>query len=248
MPYLTRLVGHAISTRGATGLQACNARADADSSGGGAGDVSADCHRNVTADTFLGVIEQPPPVRWTVLLVRLPSEPTRHRVSVWRELRKIGALSLGQGVWAVPELPVFAPGIRRALELTERSGGHAISLQATGSSPADDARFEAMFTAAREDDWSEFVADCGKYEAELDKEIRIAKFTLAELEEEEQSLERLRRWHRDVKARDVFGAANSEHAAQRLQDCVVRFEDYTERVFAALHAPDPTTIADETAT
>ena len=29
---------------------------------------------------------------------------------------------------------------------------------------------------------------------------------MAELEEEEQSLDRLRRWHRDLAARDVFGA------------------------------------------
>lgn len=176
--------------------------------------------------------------RWIVLLVKLPSEPSRHRVAVWRELRKVGALSLGQGVWAAPDVPVFAAGIARALELTEGAGGDAISLHASGVSASDAARFEAMFTTAREDDWSEFVADCGKYEAELDKEIRTAKFTLAELEEEEQSLERLRRWHRDVKARDVFGAPTAPAATQRLQHCAQRFTDYTERVFATLHAPD----------
>ncbi|QTJ71431.1 chromate resistance protein ChrB (plasmid) [Rhodococcus sp. ZPP] len=179
-----------------------------------------------------------PLARWIVLLVKLPSEPSRHRVAVWRELRKVGALSLGQGVWAVPEVLVFAPGVQRALELTEKSGGESISLQAVGASAADGAGLAAMFTAAREDDWSEFVADCGKYEAELDKEIRIAKFTLAELEEEEQSLERLRRWHRDLKARDVFIAPHAAEAARRLQHCVERFEDYSERVFVALHTPD----------
>jgi hypothetical protein len=173
-----------------------------------------------------------------VLLVKLPSEPSRHRVAVWRELRKVGALSLGQGVWATPDVPVFAAGIARALELTEGAGGEAISLHACGVSGGDAARFAAMFTAAREDDWSEFVADCGKYEAELDKEIRTAKFTLAELEEEEQSLERLRRWHRDVKARDVFGAPSAASAARRLQHCAERFADYTERVLATLHAPE----------
>ncbi|MEU7143902.1 Chromate resistance protein ChrB [Nocardia sp. NPDC046473] len=177
--------------------------------------------------------------RWIVLLVKLPSEPTRHRVAVWRELRKVGALSLGQGIWAVPDLPVFTAGVARALELTEQAGGEAISLHAAGASTADAARFEAMFTAAREDEWAEYLADCGKYEAELDKEIRNTKFTLAELEEEEQSLERLRRWHRDLKARDVFGAPTAVAATQRLQHCTLRLEDYTERVFAALHAPDP---------
>ncbi|MET8612367.1 Chromate resistance protein ChrB [Streptomyces misionensis] len=36
--------------------------------------------------------------------------PSRHRAAVWRELRETGALPLGQGVWAVPDVPerVFA--------------------------------------------------------------------------------------------------------------------------------------------
>lgn len=54
-------------------------------------------------------------------------------------------------------------------------------------------------------------------------------------------LERLRRWHRDIKARDVFGAPTATMATARLQHCAERFTDYTdytERVFAALHASD----------
>lgn len=129
-------------------------------------------------------------------------------------------------------------GLRSTLTaLVERADGQIIFLDAAGATAADSARFEAMFTAAREDDWAEFLSDCTKYEAELDREIRIRKFTLAELEEEDQSLDRLRRWHRDLKARDVFGAGNSEQATAALQQCAQRFEDYSERVIAALHDP-----------
>lgn len=168
-------------------------------------------------------------------MIKLPAEPSRHRVAVWRELRKIGALSLGQGIWAVPDVPVFTAGTARAIELTEQSGGHAVTLNASGRGPEDAARLQAMFTAARSEDWAEFLADCGKFEAEVAKEIRIAKFTLAELEEEEQSLERLRRWHRDLTARDVFGAPEATQAAERLKQCTAACEDYAERVFRALH-------------
>jgi len=173
--------------------------------------------------------------RWLILVIKLPAEPSRHRVAVWRELRKVGALSLGQGVWAVPDVPIFANGVRRALELTERAQGEAMALEAAGREADDAARLQAMFTAARQTDWAEFLSDCGKFEAELAKEIRIAKFTLAELEEEEQSLERLRRWHRDLTARDVFGAPERAESAERLKRCVAACEDYAERVFAELH-------------
>ncbi|CAM5319172.1 Chromate resistance protein ChrB [Streptomyces narbonensis] len=177
--------------------------------------------------------------RWLLLLVRLPASPSRHRVAVWRELRKVGALSLGQGVWAVPDVPAFADGVARAVELTGAvEGGEAVTLEAAGRSGDDAARLRAMFTAARSADWAEFLADCGKFEEEIAKEIRIAKFTLAELEEEEQSLERLRRWHRDLTARDVFGAPEAAEATTRLKQCAVVCEQYAELVFSALHGTE----------
>jgi hypothetical protein len=176
-------------------------------------------------------------MRWTVLIVRLPADPSRHRVAVWRELRRVGALMLGQGVWAVPATPAFTQGLERAVWLAERGDGEVVLLDATGRDEANTARLEGLFTAARQAEWAEFVADCGKYEAELDKEVRTAKFTLAELDEEEQSLERLRRWYRDIKLRDLFGAPTAAEAEQRLKHCAERLEDYAERVYQAVHQP-----------
>lgn len=169
------------------------------------------------------------------MLVRLPAGPSRHRVAVWRELRRIGALSLGQGAWAVPDVPVFADGLARVSELAATAGGEVVALEARGRTGADTTRLAELFAAAREEDWGEFLADCGKYEEELAKEIRKGKFTLAELEEEEQSLERLRRWHRDLRTRDVFRGDAAARAAERLAECTEAYEDYAERVFAALH-------------
>ncbi|GAA4585587.1 hypothetical protein GCM10023194_28680 [Planotetraspora phitsanulokensis] len=175
------------------------------------------------------------PPSWLVLLIKLPVEPSRHRVAVWRELRRIGALSLGQGLWAVPDVPAFADGLARACKLTNQAGGQTVTLRASGREPEDAERLQSMFTAARSEDWAEFLADCGTFEQELAKEIRTGKFTLAELEEEEQSLERLRRWHRDLTARDVFGAPEAAEAGARLKQCAAACEDYAERVFDALH-------------
>jgi hypothetical protein len=173
--------------------------------------------------------------RWLVLVVRVPAEPSRHRVAVWRELRKAGALSLGQGVWAVPELPVFEAAVQRTTELVGRAEGEVTVLEAAGKDAADAARLRGLYDEARRADWTEYLADCRKFEDEIAKEIRIGKFTLAELEEEEQSLERLRRWHRDLTSRDVFGTPEAEQATARLKDCVARCEEYAELVFRALH-------------
>jgi ChrB-like protein len=169
------------------------------------------------------------------MFVRLPADPSRHRVAVWRELRRIGAVPLGQGSWAVPDAAVFTEGINRAVEMAERGDGEIVVLSASGRSERDEARLVTLFTDEREEEWSEFIADCGKFDAEIDREIEKGKFTLAELEEEDQSLDRLRRWHRTIKSRDIFGAPSATEADQQLKHCQERLADYTERVFAALH-------------
>jgi hypothetical protein len=147
----------------------------------------------------------------------------------------IGALSLGQGAWVVPDVPVFAAGVAQVIELARRGGGEALALDAAGRGEQDVVRLEELFTGEWAEEWAGFLADCRKFDAEIDKEIRIGKFTMAELEEAERSLERLRRWHRDIKARDVFGAPAAVEAAQRLEHCADRLADYTERVLQELH-------------
>jgi hypothetical protein len=156
-------------------------------------------------------------------------------VAVWRELRGIGALSLGHGVWAVPAAPGFTKGLDRAVELAEAGEGQVVLLDATGRDEADSARLEDQFTASREAEWTEFLAECAKFEAEIERETGQGKFTLAELDEEEQSLERLRRWYRELKFRDLFGAPSASEAERSLKHVGERLEAYAERVYDAVH-------------
>jgi hypothetical protein len=190
----------------------------------------------VTGATVIGVTtRQDEQLSWTVLAVRLPAEPSRHRVAVWRELRRAGALPLGQGVWALPATPAFAQAVERALKLIERGQGEVVLLEAKGYDKANALRLQELFTASREEEWGEFIGECAKYEAELDREIAERKFTLAELDEEEQSLERLRRWHRELKLRDLFGSPSAGQAEQDLRRSQDRLEAFADHVYAALH-------------
>ena len=62
------------------------------------------------------------------------------------------------------------------------AGGQPVAL-AVADNEASVAQLEALFTEQREAEWTEFVADCGKYEAELASEVAKGKLTLAELDE-----------------------------------------------------------------
>jgi hypothetical protein len=173
---------------------------------------------------------------WRVITYRLPKEPSRHRVAVWRELRRLGAVALQQGTWAVPPGEGFDAGFDHVLSAIGDGGGQPVVLVVADD---DDSvtQLEALFTEQREAEWVEFLGDCDKYEAELKEEVTKGKLTLAELDEEEESLERLRRWFRTIRARDLFGATSGPRAEQRLKECADALERFAEQVYDAREHP-----------
>src|SRR4029079_12086942 len=96
-------------------------------------------------------------------------------------------------------------------------------------------RSGAVCKRARADEYRELAAECEKLVAEIDNEFAKEKFTLAELDEEEAELEKLRSWHARIQARDGHdcdGAADAEAAFERAEEAVSRF---TTAVFDRTH-------------
>src|SRR5690348_12613733 len=77
--------------------------------------------------TFAGASTARPgcgePVSWRVITYRLPAEPSRHRVAVWRELRRLGAVTLQQGTWAVPDGEPFEASLSQVVASIKAAGG-----------------------------------------------------------------------------------------------------------------------------
>ncbi|MBC7594918.1 MAG: chromate resistance protein ChrB [Kineosporiaceae bacterium] len=170
---------------------------------------------------------------WLLVIPRVPAEPSRHRVAVWRELRRLGAVPAASGAWALPDLPAFTEPLPNLRTLAEKGGGTLAVLKIDSHGDGDIAIVRNAFLATRTDEWNEFIADCGKFEAEIDREIAKEKFTFGELEEEEQSLDRLRRWQRDLLRRNPVEIDIANAAARRLGEVTERLAMYTELVFAA---------------
>ncbi|MDN4643914.1 chromate resistance protein ChrB [Arthrobacter sp. PsM3] len=171
---------------------------------------------------------------WLVMLVQVPSQPSRYRVAVWRELRRFGAVPVGQGAWTAPDVPVCRMGAEKA-QVLALAGGGTLVLLTTNADDAGAVELRRLFDAARADEWVEFIADCGKFTAEIAKEIEKRKFTLAELDEEEQSLERLRRWFRANRDKGVFGSPLADEAETELSQCARVLEEFSELVYREVH-------------
>ena len=114
-------------------------------------------------------------MEWVVLTYRLPNEPSRHRVAVWRELRRVGAVSLQQATWAVPARRGFKEAVAKAIELIERADGEVLVFDAVPQGNEMAARLEAQFSAERDAEWHEFLAECAKFDAEIDKDQSLGR-------------------------------------------------------------------------
>lgn len=173
---------------------------------------------------------------WRLLTYRLEAEASRHRVGIWRELRKVGAVSLQNATWAVPTGPRFDEALDRALAMIERAGGKALLLDVVPSA-AGAATLERLFSDEREAEWGELLSECAKFDVEIASEVAKEKFTLAELDEEEQNLDRLRRWFREIRSRDIFGAPTAALAERRIKECAELLDDFANRVYEARERP-----------
>lgn len=173
---------------------------------------------------------------WRVLTYRLAADGSKHRVSVWRELRRVGAVALQSATWAIPTGDGFDTGLAKAVGLVQRAGGQVVVLDVDPASE-DVVELERLYNLDRDAEWTEFCAECEKASDELAREVAQKKFTLAELDEEEHNVERLRRWYRELRAKDLFGAEAASLADTRLKECTEQLEDFAERVYHARQHP-----------
>jgi hypothetical protein len=60
-----------------------------------------------------------------LLVYRIPREPSRHRVAVWRKLRDLGAIYLQDGVAALPEDAVTREQLEWLQLRVREAGGEA---------------------------------------------------------------------------------------------------------------------------
>ena len=168
---------------------------------------------------------------WIVLIYRLPSNDSRARVAVWRELRRSGALHVQQSVVAVPDTEAFAEDVDRLRAVLGDVGGQVTALRSVPLVEGDDGRLLEAWNEARDAEYRELAGECAKFLAEIEHEFAIEKFTLAELDEEEAEMDKLRRWHERIRRLDLHGAAGGAATAAAVREAEAALERYSNAVF-----------------
>src|SRR5690349_5662365 len=134
-------------------------------------------------------------VEWLLIIYKVPSEPASKRVTIWRDLKRTGAVYLQQCVCILPRITMVAEEVERIRSKIEDSGGEYMCLDIPKLRPEDEQRIINAFLDARNKEYQEIIEEC---ETKFVKEIEFERFrqnyTFEETEEISQDLEKIRRW------------------------------------------------------
>jgi hypothetical protein len=144
--------------------------------------------------------------RWVLLAYRLPREPSRPRIALWRSLRRLGAAQVGDGFVTLPFTAETHEQIEWLAGDIEDARGEASVWLGEAATRAQEERWMERFRKASTDEYETLVDRARTAESEDEPSRR-------------RNLRLLRAELRRVRVRDYFGVpagANATTAIDRL--------------------------------
>jgi len=177
---------------------------------------------------------------WLLLVYRVPTEPASKRVTVWRDLKRLGSFYLQQCVCVLPDRPDLRAEIERITEKIEALGGEHTLFEIPRLRVQDETRIIESFRTLRNNEYQEIIEECEtKFVKEIEFEHFRQNYSFEEAEEIGQDLEKIRRWFDRIIARDWFGASLRPEVEHWIEHCAELLSDFEHTVY--LRNPDDAT-------
>ena len=173
---------------------------------------------------------------WLLLIYTVPAQPSRKRATVWREIKKLGAVYLRDGVCVLPERPHALSSLQNLAARIQEMDGQAFVVEGAQIDANRDETLTQQFQAARADEYAEIAREAEQLLAHVARETEHREFTYRELEELEQDLSKLKRWSDQVNARDYFAEASYAGVRTLLERCERALETFLEQASDEAHA------------
>ncbi len=160
----------------------------------------------------------PPAAQWLLFSYRVPRHPSRLRLTVWRRLKRLGALGTHDALWLLPNEAEAREQLEWLAEEIDEGGGAALIWEAASLSTEQDARLIESYRTAADARYHEIATAARTLISRLEsargvslKRVRRAQRELAALERAFK-LEQ-RREHFRIKGRRSVGATlrNARH-------------------------------------
>lgn len=152
---------------------------------------------------------------WVALSYRLPREPSRLRLAVWRRLKRLGAVVLHESLWLLPADASTREALEWLAEEIEEQGGTAYLWDLVSLSEAQDQEIVRRFRADAEARYADIVASVRALKR-LRGGWRRASST--QHKQAQRRLATLERALRLAQRRDPFRAPGRQAAEQAIGD------------------------------
>jgi hypothetical protein len=173
-------------------------------------------------------------MEWLLFTYWLPPEPSRKRVYIWRQLKKIGALSTEGGGWLLPKREPLSTNIADVSSSVEEMGGTTNLYTVTHISETQEQRAIARFQQEREREYSEIITECQKVLKHMERECQVHRFNIEEVEELEGDLEKVKRWNSEAKRRDFWEIAARNEVENLIGKAEASLADFTQKTYDTL--------------
>lgn len=155
---------------------------------------------------------------WNILVYRLPSHPSRHRLSVWRKLVSLGGVYVQDGVCALPKRDDLDENILYVANQIEEAGGHYHLLNSSATE-IEDAKLKERFIALADE---RLIERQRRLVALIDSLDGLS--TIAELEHVEEELKRERVAFLKVLRLNFFGSNEQQKVQDLLEEARTRLD------------------------
>jgi CRISPR/Cas system-associated endoribonuclease Cas2 len=177
---------------------------------------------------------------WLLLTYKVPPEPSKARVAIWRRIRSLGAVYIQNSICVLPTSTEHQRQLRMVQSEIERAGGEAVIFETLALDRKQEQLVIERFKHDRDQDYEEFLDKCADYKKEIDKEVRACHYTFAELKENDEDLKKLKNWLERIKALDFYAAPARATAEAELAKCEELLEGYAHEVFEREQNAKPT--------
>jgi hypothetical protein len=109
--------------------------------------------------------------RWLLLIHQLPAKPAYARVKVWRRLQALGAVTVKGAVYALPANAETREDLAWLAKEIVESGGEAIVCEAALVEGLSDHELQALFDAARDEDYARIAVETRDLTARLRDDV-----------------------------------------------------------------------------
>ncbi len=161
----------------------------------------------------------PSSARWVLLVYSVPATPSRKRAAVWREVKRIGAHYLRDGVCVLPDVAPARMALEQLAERVAALGGQASVVSDALLPLATAQAVETALSAARRAEYAEGLAAVAALERHLEAEADHRPLGRVEVAGLAGDLARIDRWLAQIAARDYLQVGDPMAVADALGAC-----------------------------